>query len=219
MVNLGSIDLHPWLSRRGSLDSPDWAILDLDPHGSPFPHVVRIARAIGKVLRGIGLTPYLKTSGATGIHVYVPLQAGYTYDHAVHFCEGIARLVAQDLPDIATVERVVSRRGRQGLHRLSPEPPRTDHRASLRGKAGTGCLGIDTARLGRAGLRASSVDVYDRERAPPYRSARGSLPGNSHGQTGSAARHRSAAEELHREEVDPPRSAPASYSLETSSAS
>lgn len=111
MVNLGSIDLHPWLSRRGSLDSPDWAILDLDPHGSPFPHVVRIARAIGKVLRGIGLTPYLKTSGATGIHVYVPLQAGYTYDHAVHFCEGIARLVAQDLPDIATVERVVSRRG------------------------------------------------------------------------------------------------------------
>jgi len=111
MVNLGSIDLHPWLSRRGSLDSPDWAILDLDPDGSPFPHVVRVARAIGKVLRGIGLRPYLKTSGATGMHIYVPLQPGYTYDHAVHFCEGIARLVAQDHPDIATVERVVDRRG------------------------------------------------------------------------------------------------------------
>jgi bifunctional non-homologous end joining protein LigD len=111
MVNLGSIDLHPWLSRRGSLDSPDWAILDLDPDGSPFPHVVRVARAIGKVLRGIGLRPYLKTSGASGMHVYVPLQPGYTYEHAAHFCEGIARLVAQDHPDIATVERVVNRRG------------------------------------------------------------------------------------------------------------
>ena len=111
MVNLGSIDLHPWLSRRGSLGSPDWAILDLDPDGSPFPHVVRVARAIGKVLRGIGLRPYLKTSGATGLHVYVPLQPGYTYDHAVRFCEGIARLVAQDQKDIATVERVVNRRG------------------------------------------------------------------------------------------------------------
>jgi len=111
MVNLGSIDLHPWLSRRGSLDSPDWAILDLDPDGSPFPYVVRVARAIGKVLRGIGLRPYLKTSGASGLHVYVPLRPGYTYDHAAHFCEGIARLVAQDHPDIATVERVVNRRG------------------------------------------------------------------------------------------------------------
>jgi bifunctional non-homologous end joining protein LigD len=111
MVNLGSIDLHPWLSRRGSLDSPDWAILDLDPDGSPFPHVVRVARAIGKVLRGIGLRPYLKTSGASGLHVYVPLLPGYTYDHAVQFCEGIARLVAQDHQDIATVERVVNRRG------------------------------------------------------------------------------------------------------------
>ncbi|MGH9461322.1 MAG: non-homologous end-joining DNA ligase [Vicinamibacteria bacterium] len=111
MVNLGSIDLHPWLSRRGSLDSPDWAILDLDPDGSPFPHVVRVARSIGKVLRGIGLRPFLKTSGATGMHVYVPLQPGYTYEHAAHFCEGIARLVAQDHTDIATVERVVNRRG------------------------------------------------------------------------------------------------------------
>ena len=55
--------------------------------------------------------PTSRTSGATGLHVYVPLQPGYTYDHAVRFCEGIARLVAQDQKDIATVERVVNRRG------------------------------------------------------------------------------------------------------------
>lgn len=110
LINLGSIDLHPWLSRRGSLDSPDWAVLDLDPDESPFSQVVKVARTLGKVLRGIGLRPYLKTSGASGLHIYVPLEPGYTYDHAVRFCEAIARHVAQQHGDIATVERVVSRR-------------------------------------------------------------------------------------------------------------
>jgi bifunctional non-homologous end joining protein LigD len=111
LANLGSIDLHPWASRRGSLDSPDWAILDLDPDGSPFPQVVRVARALGKLLRGIGLRPYLKTSGATGLHIYIPLAPGYSYDHARIFCEGVARWVAGEHREIATVDRVVGRRG------------------------------------------------------------------------------------------------------------
>ncbi|MFQ5793268.1 MAG: non-homologous end-joining DNA ligase, partial [Acidobacteriota bacterium] len=110
MVNLGSIDLHPWLSRRKSLDSPDWAVFDLDPDDSPFPHVVKIARALGKVLRGIGLRPYLKTSGATGLHIYVPLRPGYRYQQSRTFCEAVARFVAHEHQDTATVERVVSRR-------------------------------------------------------------------------------------------------------------
>jgi bifunctional non-homologous end joining protein LigD len=110
LANLGSIDLHPWFSRRGSLDSPDWAVLDLDPDGSPFPQVVKVARALGKLLRGIGLRPQLKTSGATGLHIYIPLRPGYTYDHARIFCEGVATLVASEYRDIATVDRVVGRR-------------------------------------------------------------------------------------------------------------
>jgi bifunctional non-homologous end joining protein LigD len=113
MANLGSIDLHPWLSRRRSQDSPDWAVIDLDPDESPFPQVVKVARSLGKLLRGIGLRPYLKTSGASGLHIYIPLGPGHTYEHAVRFCEGVARLVAKAHKDIATVERVVSqRRGR-----------------------------------------------------------------------------------------------------------
>jgi bifunctional non-homologous end joining protein LigD len=61
LANLGGIDLHPWLSRRGSLDSPDFALIDLDPKGAPFEHVVRIARVVGRIPRGIGLTPTART--------------------------------------------------------------------------------------------------------------------------------------------------------------
>jgi bifunctional non-homologous end joining protein LigD len=110
VANLGSIDLHPWLSRVGSLDEPDFAVLDLDPKQAPFAHVVRIARAAGRLLRGIGLRPLLKTSGKNGMHVFVPLRRGFAYDHARMFCEAIARLLVRELPDIATVERLPDRR-------------------------------------------------------------------------------------------------------------
>ena len=110
MANLASIDLHPWLSKRRTPDEPDWAVFDLDPDGSPFADVVKIARTLGKVLRGIGLRPYVKTSGATGIHIYVPVRPGYTYDQTRQFTEAVAILVAKEHEDIATVERVVSRR-------------------------------------------------------------------------------------------------------------
>ena len=110
LINLGSIDLHPWSSRRESLEIPDWAILDLDPDDSPFEHVVRVARATGKLLREIGLRPYLKTSGASGLHILVPLEPRYSYDDVRMFCEGVARLVASRNPEIATVERNPKRR-------------------------------------------------------------------------------------------------------------
>ncbi|MGB3970075.1 MAG: non-homologous end-joining DNA ligase, partial [Planctomycetota bacterium] len=110
VVNLGSIDLHPWLSRVATPDNPDFAVLDLDPKEAPFPHVVRIARAAGKLLRGIGLRPLLKTSGKNGMHVFVPLRPGYTYDHSRMFCEAVARVLVRELPDIATVERLPDQR-------------------------------------------------------------------------------------------------------------
>jgi bifunctional non-homologous end joining protein LigD len=111
LVNLGSIDLHPWMSRVESQDSPDWAVIDLDPKEAPFTDVIRIAREVGRLLRGIGLKPYLKTSGSTGLHVFVGLKPGYTYQHSEMFCEGVARIVARDLPEIATVERSLAERG------------------------------------------------------------------------------------------------------------
>ncbi len=110
LINTGSIDLHPWMSRKGSLDSPDWAFIDLDPKEATFASVIKIARTVGKLLRGIGIEPYLKTSGSTGLHVCIPLKQGYSFDQSRMFCEAVARLVVRDHGDIATVERVVSRR-------------------------------------------------------------------------------------------------------------
>ncbi|MBL8756401.1 MAG: non-homologous end-joining DNA ligase [Planctomycetes bacterium] len=110
VVNLGSIDLHPWLSRVATPDQPDWAVLDLDPKTAPWAHVVRIARAAGRLLRGIGLRPLLKTSGKSGLHVFVPLRPGYSYDHGKLFLEAVARVLVRELPDIATVERMPDQR-------------------------------------------------------------------------------------------------------------
>jgi bifunctional non-homologous end joining protein LigD len=111
LVNLGSIDLHPWMSRVESQDSPDWAVIDLDPKEAPFTDVIRIAREVGRLLRGIGLEPCLKTSGASGLHVFVGLAPGYAYEHSELFCESVARIVARELPEIATVERSLAERG------------------------------------------------------------------------------------------------------------
>jgi len=110
LANLGSIDLHPWMSRRGTLQSPDYAVIDLDPKEAPFAHVIEIARKVGEILHDVGLRPLLKTSGATGLHIHIPLQPGYSYDQARMFCEGVARVVARDLREIATVERVIGKR-------------------------------------------------------------------------------------------------------------
>jgi len=111
LVNLGSIDLHPWMSRVESQDSPDWAVIDLDPKEAPFTDVIRIAREVGRLLRGIGLVPYLKTSGSSGLHVFVGLAPGYGYEHSEMFCESVARIVARELSEIATVERSLAERG------------------------------------------------------------------------------------------------------------
>lgn len=111
LVNLGSVDLHPWLSRVQTPNNPDVAAIDLDPKEAPFEHVVRIARAVGKLLRAINVRAYLKTSGATGLHIYIPLTEGYTYDHSRMFCEGVCRVVHRELRDISTIERDTRRRG------------------------------------------------------------------------------------------------------------
>ncbi len=117
LVNLGSIDLHPWLSRIQHLDAPDLALFDLDPKGAPMSDVVTIARVLGEELRAVGLRPCVKTSGKTGLHIVVPVapitgsDVRLDFDQVRMFCEAVARRVCRLLPDIATVERQVSQRG------------------------------------------------------------------------------------------------------------
>ncbi|MFN8178880.1 MAG: non-homologous end-joining DNA ligase [bacterium] len=111
LVNLGSIDIHPWLSRVGTPDVPDLAVVDLDPSASDFSKVIRIAQTVGKILRGAGLRPCVKTSGATGLHIYIPLVREYGYEQVRMFCELVARLTVREHRDIATVERTPAKRG------------------------------------------------------------------------------------------------------------
>ncbi|MGQ0721247.1 MAG: non-homologous end-joining DNA ligase [Candidatus Eiseniibacteriota bacterium] len=111
LVNLGSIDLHPWMSRTDAPEMPDYAIIDLDPSDDDFSKPVRIARTIGKILGGCGLRARLKTSGKSGLHIYIPLVRRYTYEQARMFCEVVARMSVVEHKKIATVERVPAKRG------------------------------------------------------------------------------------------------------------
>jgi len=111
VANLGSIPIHIWASRIGSLGSPDWLLFDIDPKGSTTAEAVRVARGVADVLRTVGMRPYLKTSGQDGLHVMVGLARGYTYEHARMFSELVATIVARRVPESATIERNVAARG------------------------------------------------------------------------------------------------------------
>jgi bifunctional non-homologous end joining protein LigD len=114
MAQIAAISQDPWFSRVGSLDDADHVVLDLDPMpGVPFAAVVDVARWIHDELERIGTPSVPKTSGATGMHVYVPLPSGTSYDTGRIFCEIVATLVADRHPRVATVERAVDARGRR----------------------------------------------------------------------------------------------------------
>ena len=110
LANLGSIPLHVWASRVGSLENPDWCILDLDPKGAPFEHVVEIALALHRLCDEIDLPNFVKTSGSSGLHVMLPLGARYSYDHSKTLGELLARVVLEELSEIATIARAVGSR-------------------------------------------------------------------------------------------------------------
>jgi bifunctional non-homologous end joining protein LigD len=111
VVNSGAIPLHVWSARVGSLERPDWLILDLDPKQAPFSAVVTIARHLHALLDALGAANYVKTSGQDGIHVMLPLGGLLSHDEARSLAEAIARTVVAELPELATVTRPVAARG------------------------------------------------------------------------------------------------------------
>ena len=111
VVNSGAIPLHVWSARLGSLDRPDWIILDLDPKGAPFRDVVKIARHTHRVLESMQVPHFIKTSGQDGLHLLVPLAAQLRHEEARALSEAIARLIAAELPEIATIARPIAARG------------------------------------------------------------------------------------------------------------
>ena len=111
MVNLGCIEINPWNSTINHLDNPDYVVIDLDPsEKNSFEDVITTANVIKEIIDKAGATSYCKTSGSTGLHIYIPLGAKYTYDESRLFAELIANLAAQQIPEIATVERSLNKR-------------------------------------------------------------------------------------------------------------
>ncbi|HZJ45448.1 MAG TPA: non-homologous end-joining DNA ligase [Pyrinomonadaceae bacterium] len=109
-VNLGSIEQHPWHSTIKHLDKPDYIAIDLDPKSAPWENVLQVALVVKQVADDIGLVAFPKTSGSTGIHIYVPLKPSNTYDKVAEFARLFAGEVAGRAPKIATIERTIAKR-------------------------------------------------------------------------------------------------------------
>ena len=110
LANMGAIPVHVWHSRIDSLERPDWCVLDLDPKEAPFEDVIEVAREIRDLLEEIELPGYLKTSGASGLHIMLPMARHLTHDQSRSFGELLARVIVARRPDICTVVRAVRKR-------------------------------------------------------------------------------------------------------------
>ena len=109
-VNLGTIEQHPWHSTTKRLDKPDYIAIDLDPKRAPWENVLQVAMVVKEVSDEIGLQAFPKTSGSSGIHIYVPLKPANEYDKVAEFARLFASEVAQRAPKIATIERTIAKR-------------------------------------------------------------------------------------------------------------
>ncbi|HEV7780731.1 MAG TPA: DNA ligase D [Chitinophagaceae bacterium] len=111
MANAGAIEMNPWNSTIHKEDYPDWCLIDLDPSAkNSFDQVIETAQATKKVLDQLGVTGYAKTSGSTGIHIYIPLGAKYDYDQCQLFGKLVATEVHRMLPAFTSIERMTRNR-------------------------------------------------------------------------------------------------------------
>jgi bifunctional non-homologous end joining protein LigD len=110
MANLGCIEINPWSSRLGALNRPDWLVIDLDPETIDFAHVVEAAQEVHRLLDRAGAGSVCKTSGKTGLHIYVPLGARYDYNQATQFAQIVATIVQARLPASTSVVRMPAQR-------------------------------------------------------------------------------------------------------------
>ena len=126
MASLGTIEINPWSSTVKKPDNPDWCIIDLDPDTNTFDKVIETALVTKQILDAIEVDSYVKTSGSTGIHIYIPLGAKYNYEHSKEFARVIVRLVQGQLPGFTSIERATKlRKGKIYLDFLQNRPQAT----------------------------------------------------------------------------------------------
>jgi len=138
MASLGCIEMNPWSSKVKSPNNPDWCIIDLDPDKNTFDQVIETVKVTKQLLDTAGIEAFCKTSGSTGIHIYIPLGAKYTYEQSKEFARVIVKLVHDQLPDFTSIERATGKRkGKLYLDFLQNRPQATIAAAySLRPKPG-----------------------------------------------------------------------------------
>ncbi|MES2573781.1 MAG: DNA ligase D [Bacteroidota bacterium] len=110
MANLGCIEINPWNSTIKKIENPDWLVMDIDPENDKFEEVIKTALTVKEVMDELESDCFCKTSGATGLHVYIPLGAKYNYDQVKILAELIAIEIQQRLPEITTLERSIKKR-------------------------------------------------------------------------------------------------------------
>ncbi len=127
MVNFGCIEINPWSSTVKKPDNPDWCLLDLDPGTkTTFAKVIETANVMHDLLDSIGVLHFPKTSGSTGIHIYIPLGKKYTYDQSKEFARVVVTMVQHQTNQFTTIERTVSKRqGKLYLDFLQNRPQAT----------------------------------------------------------------------------------------------
>lgn len=116
LTNLGCIDQNPWISRAGSLEHPDFVLIDLDPFECPFERLIEAAQIVRRILKRVGLNGYPKTTGGDGLHINIPVEPVYTYEQIRQFAELIYRLAEQEAPNLFTEPRSVGRRKKDRVY-------------------------------------------------------------------------------------------------------
>ena len=111
MANLGCIEINPWNSRINNLDKPDYAVIDLDPSDkNTFDEVIEVALAAREILSEAEISAYLKTSGSSGLHIYLPLNGDYTYDEGRDFTKLLCYFIEEKTKGLTSMERAVKKR-------------------------------------------------------------------------------------------------------------
>lgn len=126
MASLGCIEMNPWFSRSQSPDHPDYCVIDLDPDKNTFDQVILVAQMVKDICDQMQVPCFVKTSGSTGMHIYIPLAGKYTYEQSQMFAKIIVNLVHQQVPEFTSLERMIAnRKGKMYLDFLQNRPGAT----------------------------------------------------------------------------------------------
>ena len=111
MANLGCIEINPWNSRIDQLEYPDYTVIDIDPSDkNTFEEVIEVGQAANEVLKAADIPGFCKTTGSSGLHIYIPLEAKYTYEEGRDFTKLLCYLIQEKLPELTSMERALKNR-------------------------------------------------------------------------------------------------------------